>query len=196
MTYSVGLRPEIRLILGVPMRWLCTTVFLLAFVTPAFAEDVLPSRSLDLPIALVIDAPKSFDLLDFREDARLPPPVPESTPNSFFVVKQHVGFAGGYDNGNAHASVGFYITVAEWGRWNFGVPSFEVGVGRYPVYDRLTNRSFMKDQIAFFVSLASAHYRAGYIRAWGLNWYLNLEQVFDMKANRGGSQFGISFSTK
>ena len=44
----------------------------------------------------------------------------------------------------------------------------------------------MKDQIAFFVSLASAHFRAGYIRAWGLNWYVNLEQVFDMKANRGG----------
>ena len=196
MTYSDGLRPEIRLILGVPMRWLFTSVFLLAFLSPAFAEDALPSRSLDLPIAFVIEAPISFDLLDFREEARLPPPVPESPPNSFFVVKQHIGFAGGYDNGSAHASVGFYITVAEWGRWNFGVPSFEVGVGRYPVYDRLSNRSFMKDQIAFFVSLASAHFRAGYIRAWGLNWYVNLEQVFDMKANRGGSQFGISFSRK
>jgi len=178
------------------MRWLFTSVFLLAFLSPAFAEDALPSRSLDLPVAIVIEAPINFDLLDFREEVRLPPPVPESTPNSFFVVKQHIGFAGGYDNGSAHASVGFYITVAEWGRWNFGVPSFEVGVGRYPVYDRLSNRSFMKDQIAFFVSLASAHFRAGYIRAWGLNWYVNLEQVFDMKANRGGSQFGISFSRK
>ena len=196
MTYSDGLRPEIRLILGVPMRWLFTSVFLLAFLSPAFAEDALPSRPLDLPGAIVIEAPINFDLLDFREEVHLPAPVPESTPNSFFVVKQHIGFAGGYDNGSAHASVGFYITVAEWGRWNFGVPSFEVGVGRYPVYDRLSNRSFMKDQIAFFVSLASAHFRAGYIRAWGLNWYVNLEQVFDMKANRGGSQFGISFSRK
>jgi hypothetical protein len=178
------------------MRWLLTTVFLLAFLSPASADDLLPSRPLELPLAIVVDAPVSFDLLDWRDEERLPPPVPESNPNSFFAVKQHVGFAGGYDNGSAHASVGFYITVAEWGRWNFGVPSFEVGVGRYPVYDKLTNRSFMKDQIAFFVSLASAHYRAGYIRAWGLNWYVNLEQVFDMKANRGGSQFGISFSTK
>jgi hypothetical protein len=186
----------IRLILGVFMRGLFATVFLLAFLPPAFAGEALPSRSLDLPIAIVVEAPISFDLLDFREEARLPPPKSESTPNGFFVVKQHVGFAGGYDNGSAHASVGFYITVAEWGRWNFGVPSFEVGVGRYPVYDRLTNRSMMKDQIAFFVSLASAHYRAGYVKAWGLNWYVNLEQVFDMKANRGGSQFGISFSTK
>jgi hypothetical protein len=192
----VSASDQIWLIRGVPMRWLLSTVFLLAFLSPAFADETLPSRSLDLPIAIVVDAPINFDLLDFREEARLPPPPTESTPNSFFVVKQHVGFAGGYDNGSAHASVGFYITVAEWGRWNFGVPSFEVGVGRYPVFDRLTNRSFMKDQIAFFVSLASAHYRAGYLRAWGLNWYVNLEQVFDMKANRGGSQFGISFSTK
>jgi hypothetical protein len=180
------------------MRWLLPTVFLLASLSPAFAgaDDALPSRTIDLPIAVVVEAPLSFDLLDFRTDERVPPPVAESTPNSFFVVKQHVGFAAGYDNGSGHASVGFYITVAEWGRWNFGVPSFEVGVGRYPVYDPLTNRSFLKDQIAFFVSLASAHYRAGYLRAWGLNWYVNLEQVFDMKANRGGSQFGISFSTK
>ena len=178
------------------MRWLLSTVFLLACVSPALADETLPSRSLDLPFAIVVDAPINFDLLDLREESRLPLPVAESTPNSFFVVKQHVGFAGGYDNGSAHASVGFYITVAEWGRWNFGVPSFEVGMGRYPVYDRVTNRSFMKDQIAFFVSLASAHYRAGYLKAWGLNWYVNLEQVFDMKANRGGSQFGISFSTK
>jgi hypothetical protein len=179
------------------MRWLLTTVLLLASLSPVFADDTLPSRPLDLPLAIVVDAPPiSFDLLDFREEARLLPAPSEAKPNTFFVVKQHLGLAAGYDNGSAHGSVGFYITVAEWGRWNFGIPSFEVGIGRYPVYDRLTNRSFMKDQIAFFVSLASAHYRAGYVRAWGLNWYLNLEQVFDMKANRGGSQFGISFSTK
>jgi hypothetical protein len=46
------------------------------------------------------------------------------------------------------------------------------------------------------VSLASAHYRVGYVRAWGVNWYVNVEQVFDMNANRGGSQIGLSFSTK
>jgi hypothetical protein len=180
------------------MRWLCTTVLLLASLSPVFADDILlPGRPLDLPFAIVQPAPISFDLLDFRDEERQPPPVvgTEAT-HSIFAVKQHLGFAGGYDNGSAHASVGFYITVAEWGRWNFGVPSFEVGMGRYPVYDRIANRSFMKDQLAFFVSLASAHYRVGYVQAWGLNWYLNLEQVFDMKANRGGSQFGISFSKK
>ena len=70
------------------MRWLFTSVFLLASLSPAFAEDALPSRSLDLPVAIVIEAPINFDLLDFREEVRLPPPAPESPPNSFFVVKQ------------------------------------------------------------------------------------------------------------
>jgi hypothetical protein len=54
----------------------------------------------------------------------------------------------------------------------------------------------MKDEFAFFVSMASAHYRAGYIKAWGVHWYVNLEQVFDVHANRAGSQLGISFSTR
>ena len=54
----------------------------------------------------------------------------------------------------------------------------------------------MKDQLTFMVSLTSAHYRVGYVRAWGLNCYLNLEQVFDLHDNRTGSQFGLSFSTK
>jgi hypothetical protein len=179
------------------MRWLLTTVCLLASLSPVSAEELLPSRPLDVPLATVVSrSPESFDLMDFREAERLPAPVADAPTRTVFAVKQHLGIAGGYDNGAAHASVGFYLTIAEWGRWNFGVPSFEVGMGRYPVYDRVTNRSLMKDQMTFFVSLASAHYRVGYIRAWGVNWYVNLEQVFDMKSNRAGSQFGISFSTK
>jgi hypothetical protein len=54
----------------------------------------------------------------------------------------------------------------------------------------------MKDQLTFMLSITSAHYRMGYVRAWGLNCYLNLEQVFDLHENRTGSQFGLSFSTK
>ena len=95
-----------------------------------------------------------------------------------------------------HGSVGYYLTVAEWGRWNFGVPSLEIGMGRYPAIDRLSQRPIMKDQLTFIVSIASAHYRVGYVRAWGVNGYLNLEQVFDLHENRAGSQFGLSFSTK
>jgi hypothetical protein len=44
--------------------------------------------------------------------------------------------------------------------------------------------------------VASAHYRAGYIKALGVNWYVNLEQVFDVHASRAGSQLGVSFSRK
>ncbi len=180
------------------MRWLLATVCLLASLPPVFADECLPSRALNVPFAVVQSRePESFDLIDFREEQRAHPAPPNDvTPHSMFVVKQHLGIAGGYDGGVAHGSVGFYLTVAEWGRWNFGVPSFEVGMGRYPVYDKISNQSVLKDQITFFVSLASAHYRAGYLRAWGVNWYVNLEQVFDMQSNRGGSQIGLSFSTK
>jgi hypothetical protein len=181
------------------MHWLLTMVFLMAPQAPTPADACLPSRVLDLPFASVPDSvPRSFDLIDVREDERLAraPTHADADPHSFFIVKQHLGIAGGYDNGIAHGSVGYYLTVAEWGRWNFGVPSMEIGVGRYPSIDRLSQQPVMKDQLTFLVSVASAHYRVGYVRAWGLNWYLNLEQVFDLHANRAGSQVGLSFSPK
>ena len=181
------------------MSWLFATVVVLVSSAPTLADQTLPSRPLDpVAVALPAPAPVSFDLVDFREAQRAEatPPRSDSTPHSIFVIKQHVGIAGGYDNGSAHGSIGFYITVAELGRWNFGVPSFEIGVGRYPAYDARLNESFMKEEVAFFVSMASAHYRAGYIPALGVNWYVNLEQVFDVHASRVGSQLGISFSRK
>jgi hypothetical protein len=183
------------------MRWLLTTVCLLASLTPALAEDRLVARTIDLPTATVPDhGPWSFDLIDFREEERLarahPTPRVDVDPHSFFIVKQHLGIAAGYDNGVAHGSVGYYITVAEWGRWNFGVPSVEIGLGRYPTIDRLSQREMMQEQITVLVSITSAHYRVGYIRAWGVNCYFNLEQVFDLHENRAGSQFGLSFSKK
>lgn len=180
------------------MRWIAT-VFVLVSSPPAFAEQALPSRPLDaVMVTLAEPAAISFDLIDFRDAQRAEkaPPRSDSTPHSIFVIKQHVGVAGGYDNGSAHGSIGFYITVAELGRWNFGVPSFEVGVGRYPAYDARLNESFMKEEVAFFVSMASAHYRAGYIQSLGVHWYVNVEQVFDVHASRFGSQLGISFSRK
>jgi hypothetical protein len=181
------------------MRWLLTTVFLLASLTPVLAEDRLPARPIELPPVVVPDhGPWSFDLIDFREEqrlARLTPHV-DVVPHTFFNVKHHVGIAGGYDEGIAHGSIGYYLTVAEWGRWNFGVPSMELGIGRYPAIERASRQSVMKDQLTVLVSLTSAHYRVGYVRAWGLHCYLNLEQVFDLHENRTASQFGVSFSTK
>jgi len=124
------------------MRWLLTTVCLLASLTPAMAEDRLPARPIEVPLAMVPDhGPWSFDLIDFREEQRLAlahvlPRTADADAHTFFIVKQHLGIAAGYDNGIAHGSVGYYITVAEWGRWNFGVPSIEIGMGRYPAIDR------------------------------------------------------------
>jgi hypothetical protein len=174
------------------------TVFLLACAMPVLAEDYLPSRDLDLPLAIVPDTdPSSFDLIDFREESRASAKSrTDVDPHSRFIVKQHVGLAGGWDGGVVHGSLGFYLTVAEWGRWNFGVPSMEIGVGRYPVYDAFTRKSFMKDELTFLVSVASVHYRAGYLRSWGVNCYINLEQVYDLHSNQAGSQFGLSFSRK
>jgi hypothetical protein len=182
------------------MRWLLTTAFLLASLTPALAEDRLPARPIEVPMATVPEhGPWSFDLIDFREAerlARVAPPKVDIDPHTFFNVKQHVGVAAGYDNGIAHGAIGYYLTVAEWGRWNFGVPSIEIGLGRYPIIDRRSQRSVMKDQVTMMVSITSAHYRIGYVPAWGLQCYLNLEQVFDLHENRMASQFGLSFSTR
>lgn len=181
------------------MRWLLTTVCLLASLTPVLAEDRLPARAIEVPLAAVPDhGPWSFDLIDYREEerlARLAAPL-DATPHTFFIVKHHLGMAGGYDNGVVHGSVGYYLTVAEWGRWNFGVPSLEIGMGRYPAIDRLSQRPIMKESLTFLVSLASMHYRVGYVRAWGLTGYFNLEQVFDLHQNSAGSQFGFSLSTR
>src|SRR5258705_2137000 len=178
------------------MRWLLTTVvFVLASFAPAWADDTLPARPLEVVRAtLPPPQPINFDLLDLRAEeraARTPPPN-DSEPHSIFVIKQHLGIAGGYDNGSAHASIGFYITVAEWKRWNLGVPGIDIGVGRSSTYDPRLNQSFMKDEVAFFVSMASAHYLAGYIQALGLHWYVKHDQEFYMHARYTGSQLAIS----
>jgi hypothetical protein len=180
------------------MRFLlAATLFFSA--DPLLAGDRLPARALVLPQAIVSGTePMSFDLVDFRAERRasLIPPVREVQPRTIFGIKQHLGFAGGYDNGVVHGSIGLYITVAEWGRWNFGVPSPALGFGRYRVWDAERQEGVLKDESSIFVSLASVHYRAGYIDSLGVNWYINLEQVFDMRRNMAGSQFGVSFSYK
>jgi hypothetical protein len=181
------------------MRWTLTTVLLFASLTSASADDALPARAIAPAFAQLPPEPLvNFDLIDLRQDARvaLLPVKSDVEPHSHFITKHHIGVAAGYDNGTAHGSIGYYLTVAEWGRWNFGVPSIALGLGRYPVYDARLNQSIMQEELGIFVSMASAHYRAGYIAPWGLYWYVNIEQVFDVHANRAGSQMGISFSRK
>ncbi len=86
------------------MRWLLTTACLLASLTPALADDRLPSRPLDVasspPSLLPSAQPINFDLVDFRQEQREAsiPPRTDADPHTFFVVKHHLGIAGGYDN--------------------------------------------------------------------------------------------------
>ena len=181
------------------MRWMLTTVLLFASLSPVFAQELLPSRAIAPTSSLLpLPQPISFDLIDLRQDQRVAvlPTKADGDTHSHFITKHHLGVAAGYDNGTMHGTFGYYLTVAEWGRWNFGVPSIALGVGNYPTYNARLGRYLMEEQLGIFVSMASAHYRAGYIQAWGLHWYVNVEQVFDVHANRAGSQIGISLSRK
>ena len=161
------------------------------------ADGLLPSRPLLYPPAVVQNLdPVNFDLVDFRDEIREEVRnIRVENPHTVFVIKRHVGASIGYDNTVLHGSAGFYLTVAEWGRWNFGVPSIGVGLGRYPTYDR-DGQTVTKSQPTVFVSVASVHYRMGYLRSLGVNCYINLEQVYDLRYNMSGSQFGFSFSSK
>jgi hypothetical protein len=179
------------------MGWLITTLLLLSPLASASA-DVLPSRDLALPPAIVVNMePVNFDLLDLRDEMReAARDIKVENQHSIFVIKRHIGASAGYDNGIFHGSVGVYMTIAELGRWNFGVPSVAFGMGRYPTYDRDDRDVSNKSQPTVFVSIASVHYRLGLVRALGLNGYVNLEQVYDLRHNMSGSQFGFSFSSK
>jgi len=173
-------------------------LFLTAFMVAAglsVSPDPLPSRP--LPTSL-ITLPESqgmnFDLYDIRAELTQLASHNEVQPHSIFVIKRHVGVAAGYDNGIVHGSLGLYLTVAQVGRWNFGVTSPEVGFGRYRVLNQRTKQAFMKTQSTVLISLASVHYRGGHIRSIGKDWYFTLEQIYDSRANLTGSQFGFSFS--
>ena len=182
------------------MRWVLAIVLFLLPSAAAAAEESLPSRNLLLdPIVVPYVEPANFNLIDFRSEQRLlaaPPKPADADPHSIFVIKRHLGVGVGDDHGILHGSVGFYLTVAEWGRWNFGVPSPALGFGRYRVYDRKLQRTVVKDEYTVFISLASVHYRLKYIRALGANAYINFEQVYDLRHNLPGSQVGMSFSSK
>ena len=136
----------------------------------------------------------NFDLYDVRADLLEPTPHNEGQPHTIFAIKRHVGLAGGYDNGVLHGSLGLYLTVAQVGRWNFGVTSPEVGFGRYRETDLHTKQSSLRTETALLISLASVHYRGGHIRSIDKDWYFTFEQIYDSRANLTGSQFGFSFS--
>jgi hypothetical protein len=151
-----------------------------------------------LPIYLIVvpdtEHGLNFDLYDVRAEMAEPAKMSDTPPHSIFQIKRHVGFAAGYDNGIVHGSLGLYLTVAEVGRWNFGVTSPEVGFGRYREISDQTKQPIIKTESTILISLASVHYRIGYLRSIGKVWYFTLEQIYDSRANLTGSQFGFSFS--
>jgi hypothetical protein len=180
------------------MGWVIAALLVLPLSDPLPADHLLASRALP-DAAVVVDGaqPASFDLIDWREEQRKSGIViPDSPRHSMFGFKTHVGFAAGYDNEIVHGSVGLYLTVAEWGRWNFGVPSPEVGFGRYSVFDARRRLYEPRTDYTIIISLASVHYRVGHLRSWGMNWYVTAEQIFDVRSNMPGSQIGISLSRK
>jgi len=132
----------------------------------------------------------------FADDQQTPATIAETQPHSIFGIKRHIGVAAGYDNDVIHGSLGLYVTVAEWDRWNFGGPSPALGFGRYQVYDTKRKETVQRDQAALFISLVSLHYRMSYVPSLGANWYINLEQIFDTRQNAIGSQVGITLSTR
>ena len=113
-----------------------------------------------------------------------------------FGIKRHFGFAAGYDNGVLHGSLGMYLTVVEWGRWNYGIPTPALGFGQLQNYDPVPGVFLPQDASTLFISLASVHYRVGYLQSIGMNWYVDLEQIFDLRQNASGSQIGITLSPK
>lgn len=167
-----------------------------ALHSPPDAEP-LPSHPLPIePFVIPANHLVNFDLLDARAELSEPPARAEVQPRTLFGVKRHVGMGAGYDSGILHASVGLYLTIAELGRWNFGIPSPAVGFGRLREYDSQRKRAATKTQSTILISLVSIHYRGGYINSLGMNWYVNIEQVFDSRTNLTESQFGFSFSRK
>jgi hypothetical protein len=153
----------------------------------------LESRPLDVPPIVVPASAVNFDLYDVRYDEQT---TEEPERRSIFRIRQHLGFGAGYDRRVVHGSVGFYITVAEMGRWNLGVTSPAIGLSRYPRYDRRLGKTVAKTETTILVSLASVHFRGGYLRSWNKYWFVNFEQVFDAVSNIQGSQIGISFSSR
>lgn len=164
---------------------------LAASPTAPLASRVLPIYLIELPDT---EHGLNFDLYDVRAESAEPAKNTDPPPHSIFQIKRHIGLAAGYDNGIVHGSVGLYLTVAEIGRWNIGVTSPEVGFGRYREISDRTKQPIIKTESTILISLASVHYRIGYLRSIGKVWYFTLEQIYDSRANLTGSQFGFSFS--
>jgi hypothetical protein len=114
---------------------------------------------------------------------------------SHFNTKEHWGFGFGYDNRMVHGSFGMQLTVAEWGRWNYGTLGASVGFMRRPQANG-QKQEREKSDVSLFLTLASASYRIKYVESLGMYWYVDFAQIYDVNHSMTGSQFGFSLSRK
>ena len=104
------------------MGWLLAAVLLLPVSNQASVADALVSHPLDIVlIASPTSSPPASISWISRGSART---GVELTTSSTAAGSTSSGISASrpeHDNGILHGSVGVYLTVAEWGRWNFGV---------------------------------------------------------------------------
>jgi hypothetical protein len=120
----------------------------------------------------------------------------DKVEHTHFGLKRHWGFGLGYDNKAIHGSIGMQITVAEWGRWNYGILGASVGFIKNTELNPKTHESLTKNDISLFITIASASYRIKYVPSIGMYWYVDFAQIFDVTHTLPGSQFGFSLAKK
>jgi len=139
---------------------------------------------------------KTYDFVAETIRQEIAQAKPEQETHTRFALKHHWGFGLGYDNQMVHGSVGMQVTVAEWGRWNYGVLGASLGFIRRSAVDSRTNRSYAKSDASLFITIASASYRIKYVPSLGMHWYVDFAQIYDMTHNMPVSQFGFSVAKK
>jgi hypothetical protein len=142
------------------------------------------------------DALRTYDWLNDRLTQQFAVKKAEKPEHSIFNFKRHWGFGLGYDNRMIHGSAGMQMTIAEWGRWNYGTLGASLGFMRTSKLDEKTQRPIANNDLSLFITLASASYRIKYVKSLGYYWYVDFAQIYDMTHSVVGSQFGFSLSKK
>jgi hypothetical protein len=160
-------------------------------------EAVLPSTPVPfVPFTISGTDLVNFDVLDVRvENAKRISNQSEDSAHSLWVPKQQwdVGWMGVSGNTLHGTILGTHMSVAEWGRWNFGTPGVGLGFIRRSVYDVRTKRALPRKDVTCIMSL-SVSYRLRYIRTLGRYAYLSFANTYDLRFNIPSSQIGLSFS--
>ncbi len=191
------------------MRWIIAAavcVFTAHLAAQTSSAPVLPSRSIPIaPFSISVDdlidwSLADFDAMDARAEAARKAAWtghPENPAKSLWAIKHQwdigwLGFNGGVLNGTI---IGTHLTVAEWGRWNFGTPGVALGFLRHAKFNEYTGQSVMVDDLTFLANI-SISYRLGHLQTFGYTAYLTFANTYDLRFNYPSSQIGFSFSRK